>query len=96
MIIGQYPVVTPYISASGRLLLQGLNIVSLRLCPSQSAFVQGRSIADNVLITQDLMINYHSDKGPPRCALKIDIKKAYDTIGWGFQYGYPRLPSEMY
>ena len=27
--------------------------------PSQSAFVQGRSIADNVLITQDLMLNYH-------------------------------------
>ena len=52
------------------------------ISPSQSAFVQGRSIADNVLITQDLMINYHRDNGPPRCALKIDIKKAYDTIGW--------------
>ena len=52
------------------------------ISPTQSAFVQGRSIADNVLITQDLMINYHRDKGPPKCALKIDIKKAYDTIGW--------------
>ena len=52
------------------------------ISPSQSAFVQGRSIADNVLITQDLMINYHRDNGPPKCALKIDIKKAYDTIGW--------------
>ena len=28
------------------------------------------------------MINYHRDKGPPRCALKVDIKKAYDTISW--------------
>ena len=26
------------------------------------------------------MINYHRDNGPPRCALKIYIKKAYDTI----------------
>ena len=52
------------------------------ISPSQSAFVQGRSIADNVLITQDLMINYHHDNGPPRCALKIDIKNAYDTISW--------------
>ena len=26
------------------------------------------------------MINYHHDKGPPRCALKVDIKKAFDTI----------------
>ena len=50
--------------------------------PSQSAFVHGRSIADNVLITQDLMHKYHRNNGRPRCALKIDIKKAYDTIGW--------------
>ena len=28
------------------------------------------------------MINYHHDNGQPRCALKIDIKKAYDSIGW--------------
>ena len=48
---------------------------------SQSAFVQGRSIADNVLITQDLIFNYHRNNGQPRCALKIDIK-AYDSIGW--------------
>ena len=52
--------------------------------PSQSAFVQGRSIADNVLITQDLMLNYHRDIGPPRCALKVDIMKAYDTVSWDF------------
>ena len=55
------------------------DIISL----SQSAFVQGRSIADNVLITQDLMLNYHRDIGPPRCALKVDIMNAYDTISWG-------------
>ena len=52
------------------------------ISPSHSAFVQGRSIADNILITQELMINYHRDNGPPRCALKVDIKKAYDTISW--------------
>ena len=53
------------------------------ISPSQSAFVQGRSIADNVLIIQDLMLNYHRDMGPPRCALKVDIMKAYDTVSWG-------------
>ena len=52
------------------------------ISPSQSTFVQGRSIADIVLITQDLMLNYHQDNGPPRCALKVDIRKAYDTISW--------------
>ena len=33
------------------------------ISPSQSAFVQGRSSANNVLITEDLMINYHRDNG---------------------------------
>ena len=28
------------------------------------------------------MCNYHRNNGHPRCALKIDIKKAYDSIGW--------------
>ena len=53
------------------------------ICPAQTAFVQGCSIADNILLTQELMKNYHSDIGPPRCALKIDLKKAYNSIRWG-------------
>ncbi|GJX67681.1 hypothetical protein Tco_0303408 [Tanacetum coccineum] len=52
--------------------------------PNQSAFVPGRSIADNILLTQELMHNYHLDRGPPRCAFKVDIQKAYDTVDWGF------------
>ncbi|XP_021991415.1 uncharacterized protein LOC110888183 [Helianthus annuus] len=51
---------------------------------NQSAFVPGRKISDNILITQELMHNYHVDRGPPRCALKIDIQKAYDTVSWSF------------
>ncbi|GJR55897.1 reverse transcriptase domain, reverse transcriptase zinc-binding domain protein [Tanacetum coccineum] len=30
------------------------------------------------------MHNYHLNKGPPRCAFKIDIQKAYDTVDWKF------------
>ncbi|GJX13355.1 hypothetical protein Tco_0205113, partial [Tanacetum coccineum] len=52
--------------------------------PNQSAFVPGRSIADNVLLTQELMHNYHLDRGTPRCAFKVDIQKAYDTVDWAF------------
>ncbi|KAK1427996.1 hypothetical protein QVD17_16799 [Tagetes erecta] len=51
---------------------------------NQSAFIPGRKISDNILLTQELMHNYHRQKGPPRCAFKIDIQKAYDTVNWEF------------
>ncbi|GJV06245.1 hypothetical protein Tco_1343901, partial [Tanacetum coccineum] len=51
---------------------------------NQSAFVPGRSISDNILLTQELMHNYHLDRGVPRCAFKVDIQKAYDTVDWLF------------
>ena len=82
MIIGQYPVVIIYTSANRKIIATRIiQCLPEIISPSQSAFVQGRSIADNVLITQDLMFNYHCNNGQPRCALKIDIKKAYDSIG---------------
>ncbi|MFS7977964.1 putative RNA-directed DNA polymerase [Helianthus anomalus] len=30
------------------------------------------------------MHNYHRNVGPPRCAFKVDIQKAYDTVDWKF------------
>nr|GEV81671.1 hypothetical protein [Tanacetum cinerariifolium] len=51
---------------------------------NQSAFVPGMQIFDNILITQELMHNYHSNRGPPRCAFKVDIQKAYDIVDWRF------------
>ena len=53
------------------------------ICLAQTAFVHGRSITDNILLTKELMKNYHYNFGPPRCALKIHLKKAYDSIRWG-------------
>uniref|UniRef100_A0A251RYM8 Putative reverse transcriptase domain-containing protein n=1 Tax=Helianthus annuus TaxID=4232 RepID=A0A251RYM8_HELAN len=43
-----------------------------------------RKISDNILLTQELMHNYHRSFGPPRCAFKVDIQKAYDTVEWSF------------
>nr|GEU29107.1 hypothetical protein [Tanacetum cinerariifolium] len=51
---------------------------------NQSAFVPGRRISNNILITQELMHNYHMNKGPLRCAFKVDTQKVYDTIDWHF------------
>nr|GEU60555.1 hypothetical protein [Tanacetum cinerariifolium] len=54
------------------------------ISPNQSAFVSGRSISDNISLTQKLMHNYHLDWGFLRCAFKVDIQKAYDTVDWDF------------
>ncbi|GKD67491.1 hypothetical protein Tco_1309599 [Tanacetum coccineum] len=47
---------------------------------NQSAFVAGRQIQDNILLTQELLKGYDRKGGPSRVAFKIDIQKAYDTI----------------
>lgn len=52
--------------------------------PIQNAFIPGRRISDNILLTQELFKNYHRHKGLPRCAFKVDVKKAYDSVNWDF------------
>ncbi|GKE28319.1 RNA-directed DNA polymerase, eukaryota, reverse transcriptase zinc-binding domain protein, partial [Tanacetum coccineum] len=57
-----------------------IKIVSL----NQSAFIHGRYIQDNIMITQELLNGYNRKQGAKRVAMKIDIQKAYDTISWDF------------
>ncbi|GKB66405.1 putative RNA-directed DNA polymerase, partial [Tanacetum coccineum] len=47
---------------------------------NQFAFLSGRCIYDNILLTQELMTGYHLNRGAARCAFKVDIQKAYDTV----------------
>ncbi|KAL0287517.1 UNVERIFIED_CONTAM: Retrovirus-related Pol polyprotein from type-2 retrotransposable element R2DM [Sesamum radiatum] len=57
---------------------------------SQNAFVPGRSICD-ILLTQELFADYNQQRLPPRCALKVDLQKAYDTVEWDFLRAVLRL-----
>ncbi|GMJ03875.1 hypothetical protein HRI_004056700 [Hibiscus trionum] len=54
--------------------------------PTQSVFVPGRAITDNILIAYELMhsmkIKKHGKAGS--FALKLDMAKAYDRVSWGF------------
>lgn len=50
----------------------------------QSAFIKGRVIMSNILICQDLVRGYSRATGSPRCMMKIDLRKAYDSIQWRF------------
>uniref|UniRef100_A0A803QGG4 Reverse transcriptase domain-containing protein n=1 Tax=Cannabis sativa TaxID=3483 RepID=A0A803QGG4_CANSA len=51
---------------------------------NQGAFIQGRSIAHNIMILQDLLKNYNRKNISQRCIIKVDISKAYDTVNWDF------------
>ncbi|KAJ9538795.1 hypothetical protein OSB04_031528 [Centaurea solstitialis] len=51
---------------------------------NQSAFIPGRRISDNILMAHQLVSGYHKHSGPPRCAFKIDIRKAYDMVNWEY------------
>ncbi|KAL0446015.1 UNVERIFIED_CONTAM: hypothetical protein Slati_1729400 [Sesamum latifolium] len=97
--------------ATGRLLKQVnatlLTLIPKRISvvldklisPSQNAFVPGRLIGDNILLAQELFSGYKQARQPPRCALKVDLRKAYDTVEWSLCWlhysclGFPRCLS---
>ncbi|KAE8726370.1 Kinesin-13A [Hibiscus syriacus] len=54
------------------------------IAPNQSAFVKGRSIVYNTLLAQEIVKGYGRKSLSPRCALKIDLQKAFDSINWDF------------
>lgn len=51
---------------------------------NQFAFVKGRRIGDNILLAQVVVQNYHNTDRHPKCTIKIDITKAFDTVNWSF------------
>lgn len=41
---------------------------------------------DNILLMQEIVRGYHRDHGPPKCAIKLDIMKAYNSEDWDFLF----------
>ncbi|XP_074305590.1 uncharacterized protein LOC141640808 [Silene latifolia] len=63
---------------SGKLLHSLPDVINA----AQSAFIQGRTILRDILITQDLVRLYTRKCVSPRCLIKVDLRKAYDSIEW--------------
>ena len=59
------------------------------ISPTQSVFVLGRLITDNVLMAYEALHTMHARKKGKKgsLALKLDISKAYDWVEWQFLQG---------
>lgn len=52
--------------------------------PVQVGFIPDRFIVDNILLATKLNEGYSRAHVSPRCVIKVDIKKAYDSVELGF------------
>ena len=52
--------------------------------PNQAAFLKGRSLGKNVLLATELIRDYNKSSCHKSAMLKIDIRKAFDTVCWDF------------
>lgn len=51
---------------------------------NQGAFIKDRLILHNILLGQELLRGYNRTKLSSRCVIKVDLKKAYDSLSWSF------------
>lgn len=59
-------------------------VVDYLVGPTQSAFIEGRNILDNVILAHELVKGYTRKTVSPRCINKGYIRKAYDSVEWSF------------
>ncbi|XP_077228445.1 uncharacterized protein LOC143861405 [Tasmannia lanceolata] len=52
------------------------------ISPTQSAFVKGRLIQDNILLSHDLCHNFHKKSNLKAMCVKMDLRKAFDSVRW--------------
>lgn len=71
--------------------------IAYLISDSQAGFIPGRCITDNILLAIELVKGYNRKHNSLKCMLKVDLRKAYDSIGWRFlrrmleELGFPNF-----
>nr|XP_016509522.1 PREDICTED: uncharacterized protein LOC107826990 [Nicotiana tabacum] len=54
------------------------------ITPNQSGFVKGRSIFENILLTNEIVSDIRFRGKPANMVIKLDMAKAYDRVSWKY------------
>lgn len=73
-----YKVISKILTRRLASALQGI------ISPAQNAFLEGRNMTDDINLLQELLRQYERKRASPGCIIKIDFRKAFDSIQWPF------------
>lgn len=65
-----------------KVLTSRLQVMDCLVDMNRSAFVLGRQISDNIILSHELVKGYRRKCISLRCMLKVDMRKGYDSIEW--------------
>ncbi|XP_070011018.1 uncharacterized protein [Nicotiana sylvestris] len=54
------------------------------ISPNQTSFIKGRTISDNVMLTQELVHNIRKPNSGGNIILKLDMANAFDRVDWDY------------
>uniref|UniRef100_M1A3C1 Reverse transcriptase n=1 Tax=Solanum tuberosum TaxID=4113 RepID=M1A3C1_SOLTU len=65
-------------------------VIPTLIASNQSGFVKGRSIFENILLTQEIVAHIRLRGKAANVVLKLDMAKAYDRVSWRYLMHVPR------
>lgn len=60
------------------------NLLPNFISHSQTAFLPKRLLAENVLLATEIIQGYGRKNSEAKAMLKVDIRKAFDSVKWNF------------